>query len=404
MKLLIIGNGGREHALVTTALKSTKFSQVFQLPKNDAFENSLDIDINDNKAIVDFALSNQIDITIVGSEQPLANGLVDDFEQNNLKIFGPTKYAAQLESSKTFAKNLMKQLDVTTASFKSFDNLNESIHYVSNSQHPLVIKYDGLAQGKGVYIADDLEQSIQFLTSLHTTQSNFKVVIEQFLEGEEFSAFFLVNNRRIVSLPIIQDFKKIGENDTGENTGGMGAVTTSKFDHLIPKITDTIVAPIINYLDNNGTPFNGILYAGLMQCEDDIYVIEFNTRLGDPETELLVNKVDNNIVDVIVDFVNDQPVRIETNPQEFIGVVLAAGGYPASYQVGDQITGLEKIDNYYFMNIKKDNEKIITNGGRVLFIYGQGQTYEQARTNVYEDIKALHFENMYYRKDINKRS
>lgn len=397
MKVLIIGSGGREHAIYQKALESNQFNEVYVLPYNKAINNSYDIDITNNEEIIKFVKDNKIDFTITGGEATLVNGIVDDFNKEGLLIFGPTKHATKIESSKNYAKEIMKKANVKTASYHYFDNYNELINTIETLTYPIVIKEDGLRQGKGVYIVNSFNEAKDIIDGFNSID----LVIEEFLDGEEFSAFYIIENNEIyATLPIAKDYKRIYDNNLGDNTGGMGAYTTSKFDTYQESIKDNIINPVIKEMQKDNNSFTGVLYAGLINTKDGIKVIEFNARLGDPETEVIINKLDNNIVDLMYYAKTNVKQNITFNENEYLGVVLASLGYPHQYDKGYKITGLEDVKNHYYMNVTKSNDDIITNGGRVLFVYDEGKDILEARSKVYSQINKIKYDNIYYRKDI----
>lgn len=397
MKVLILGIGGREHALYLEALKSNLFNEVFVIPYNSAINNSYDIDLNNNKDIIKFVYDNKIDFTITGGESTLINGIVDDFNKEGLLIFGPTKKAVQIESSKNYAKKIMNDAKVKTASHYYFNDYKKACDYLYSSQYPIVLKEDGLRQGKGVYIVESFDEAKKVLGSLN----EIDLVIEEFLDGDEFSAFYLIENNEIyATLPIAKDYKRIYDDNLGENTGGMGAYTTSIYDKYQNKIIKEIINPVIKQMNDDNNSYTGILYAGLIKCKDDIKVIEFNARLGDPETEVIINKLNNNLIDLMYYAKINTKQDITFNEYEYLGVVIASNGYPLEYDKGFKISGLDQIDNYYYMNVVKEDNDLLTNGGRVLFVYDYGKNIEEARTKVYQKINKISFENIYYRRDI----
>ncbi len=404
MKVLIIGSGGREHALYAKAKESKIFQNVYQIPKNDAFDNSYDVDVLDNQAIIDFVKSEDIDFTVVGGETTLINGIVDAFEKESLLIFGTNKAATRLESSKSFAKEVMQDEMVKTAKYREFTDYEEALSYMSKQSFPQVIKYDGLAAGKGVYIVSNQAETEVILKELLLDKAfgDDKIIVEEFLTGEELSAFYLIEENEIGAfIGIAQDYKRVFDDDQGENTGGMGAITTSKFNNYESEI-EVMVKSVLKGLKKRNICYSGVLYAGLMLCEQGMHVIEFNTRLGDPETEILVNKLKSNIIDLMYFLKTSQKFRVEFYEDEYIGVVLASEGYPRKYEKNFVIEGLDKLDKYYFMNIKYD-KNYLTNGGRVLFVYDNAKTLVEARKKVYSQIEKVTFSGLHYRKDIGKK-
>lgn len=398
MKLLVVGSGGRERAIYNKSKESKKFTCVYQCPLNSCFDNSVDCSTNDE--IIEFCKNEKIDLVIIGPENYLYDDLATELENNNIKAFGPNKKAAKLEWSKSFAKDLMAKYNIPTAKYKSFSNLELAKDFLAECNFPLVIKEDGLASGKGVYILASKEEAIKTLDELFKLNSSSKVVIEEFLVGEELSVFALVDGSNYKILPVMKDYKKIFDDDKGPNTGGMGARTFNKYDKYMDKIEKQIIRPTVDCLIKENINYTGVIYFGLICCNNEFYVIEYNARFGDPETEVLLEKLDSNIADLIQDFLTGKEIVIKEKEEEFIGVVLASEGYPANYPKGMEIS-FSNINLIEMNMIKKDN-KFYANGGRVAIVVGKGKTIEEAKQNVYNDLNKVNFDNMYFRKDIGK--
>lgn len=398
MKLLVVGSGGREMSIYKKSKQSKRFTEVFQCPYNSCFETSVSIETN--KEIVDFCVQEKIDLVIIGPENYLYDDLATDLEFENIKVFGPNKSAAKIEWSKSFAKDLMAKYDIPTAKYEAFINLESSLAFLEKCSYPLVIKEDGLASGKGVYILANEDEAKETLEELYKINSLAKIVIEEFLVGEELSLFAMVDGPRYKLLPAMKDYKRIFDNDEGPNTGGMGARTFNKYDDKINEIEKEIVLPMVNCLVKENIKYTGIIYFGFMYANNKFYVIEFNARFGDPETEVLMEKLKTNVADMIYDFLSGKEIEIETYPEEFIGTVLASKGYPGEYKKGMEMD-FSNV-NLVEMNMIKKDGKYFANGGRVAIVISKGNTIEEAKSNLYNDLENVSFDNMYFRKDIGK--
>ncbi|KAA0257310.1 phosphoribosylamine--glycine ligase [Deferribacter autotrophicus] len=422
MKVLVIGSGGREHALSWKIAQSSLVEKVFVAPGNGgtAIEEkceNVDIKADDFNSLLKFAKNNNIDLTVVGPEDPLAKGIVDIFEENNLKIFGPKKAAAMIEASKAFAKNVMIKAGIPTAYYAEFSDFESAKFYVEEKGAPIVVKADGLAAGKGVTVAKTIDEAIKALEEIFIEkvfgESGNKVVIEEFLEGEEASYLAFTDGNVILPLVSSQDHKPIYDNDEGPNTGGMGAyspapvVTKDIFDFT----TEKIAKPLINELANRGIKYKGIIYAGLMITENGPKVLEFNCRFGDPETQPVLYKMKSDIVPIILAAVDEQlkDASVEWYDDATVCVVLASGGYPKSYKKGYEITGINDAKNIdgikvFHAGTKFENGKIITNGGRVLGVTGRASNLHEAIEKTYSAVKQIHFKDMHYRNDIGQKA
>ena len=411
MKVLVIGRGGRENAIAWKISQSELVSQIYVAPGSPGIEKSLpgvsciDIDENNTTGLLDFAIKQHIDLTIIGPEIPLMNGLADEFLKNNLPVFGPVKASAMIEGSKQFAKLLMQKYNIPTADFATFGDYTSAKDYLEKVGVPIVIKYDGLAAGKGVVVAQTFAEALMALKEMLLDKKfgNGKVVIEEFLEGPEFSLMALVNGEQVVPLIIAQDHKRAYDKDLGPNTGGMGAYTPVPIipQQAIQDAIEKIMKPAAKALLNEGTPFTGILYGGLILTNSGPKVIEFNARFGDPETEVVLPKMKSDLVKHILDLLAHKIVVPEWHDKAILGVVMASKGYPEKAEKGAPIKGLENVKNIVFhMGTDFKDDSWITNGGRVLFVLGEGITLKEARENAYEAVNKIESDGLFYRKDI----
>ncbi|WP_028950911.1 phosphoribosylamine--glycine ligase [Sulfurihydrogenibium subterraneum] len=418
MRVLIVGNGGREHALVWKVKQSPLVKEVYCASGNAGIgkiATRVNISPTDIYNLVRFAKEKKIDLTIVGPEQPLSEGITDRFEEEGLKVFGHKKSAAILEASKVFAKNFMKKYSVPTAKFKSFDNEKDAIEFIKSVGAPTVIKADGLAAGKGVVVAKTEEEAFQAVKDMFAGKfgpASKRVVIEEFLEGEEASYICFVKDDKFVPMPTSQDHKRAFDNDEGPNTGGMGAYSpTSLINPEIEKeIQERIILPTLKGMINEGRPMSGFLYAGLMIGPKGINVLEFNVRMGDPETQPIMRRLKSDLVEHILQILEGDIDKVKPQwiEEYAIGVVMASKGYPDSYQKGFEITGIEEAEKdpdvvVFHAGTEEKDGKIITNGGRVLTITATGKDINQAREKVYSAVEKIHFEGAFYRKDIGFR-
>jgi phosphoribosylamine--glycine ligase len=412
MKVLVVGKGGREHAIAWKLSQSKDIEKVFVAPGNDgiSIENKCEcLKIESIKEILNFVKNNNIDITIVGSEEYLANGIVDKFEESNLKIIGPDQKAAQLESSKIFAKSFMKRHNVQTASFNTFIELKDALEYSKKASYPLVIKADGLAAGKGVFICNSYKDSTQALNELMKEEkfgeAGRKIVVEEYLKGFEASVFLLMDGQNYKFFNVSKDHKKLLEKDQGPNTGGMGAITPHPdVDEKLTKIIfQKIINPTIKGLEEEGLLYKGFLYIGSIIENGEPFALEYNVRLGDPEAQSMLYLLKSDFSDIINDIEEE---RVNTTNIEFYDgfsfcLVLSSEGYPFSYAKGERITIKPEITSkVLYSGVKKDGEDLLTNGGRVLSIVNKANTLEEARNIVYEEAEKIHFKSKYYRKDL----
>ncbi|MDR1757951.1 MAG: phosphoribosylamine--glycine ligase [Bacteroidales bacterium] len=415
MKILITGKGGREHALAWKAAQSPLVSKIYVAPGSAGMTCNLPqvqrvpINDTDNAALVHFAKTEQVDLTLVGPENALVNGIVDDFRQEGLSIFGPCKAAAQLEGSKLFAKQLMDKYGIPTARYAVFSDYEQALSHVQREGVPIVIKYDGLAAGKGVVVAQTEEEAVLTLQAmlLHSRFGEAKVVIEEFLQGPEFSLMALVHGETVVPLSVAQDHKRAFDGDKGPNTGGMGAYCPVPIisQKTIEQAVKTILQPVATAMVAEGNPFTGILYGGLMLTNAGPKVIEFNVRFGDPETEVVLPRMKSDLIQTILDLLNGKKPILEWHEDVFLGVVLASAGYPEMATKGSPIEGLENVNNLVFhCGTENRDGQWLTNGGRVLFVTGKGKDVAAARENAYMAVEQIHCKDIFYRRDIGIQS
>ena len=412
MNVLVIGSGGREHAIVEAISRSPKASKIYAAPGNAGIARLAEcvaIKDTDVEGLLSFALEHKIDLTVVGPEAALAVGVVDRFREAGLKIFGPTKAAAEIEASKDFAKRLMVKYDVPTAGYETFTNYDEAIAYVRKGSLPTVLKYDGLAAGKGVVIATPMEEAEETLKDmlLDTKFGEGRVVIEEFLTGEEFSLMCFVAGNKICPMPVAQDHKRAYDNDEGPNTGGMGAYTELPFitaeDHAYAM--DKIMQRVAEAMVEEGTPFTGVLYGGLMKTPNGIKVIEFNARFGDPETEVVLPRLKSDAIDIFMAVANNEQPEAEWSEGATLGIVLASKGYPGSYDKGFAIRGVEGVESkvYHMGTAMKDGE-LVTAGGRVMIVVAEAPTLREAQQKAEADVQRIECDNLFHRTDIGAKA
>lgn len=407
-KVLVIGGGGREHAIVKSLKNSTKVDKIYCAPGNAGI--ALDADcvplkVDDIEGIVNFAQRNGIDLTIVGPEASLDAGIADAMKSVGLKVFGPSKKAAQIETSKEFAKELMDKYNVPTAKYKAFSDLNEAKEYVSTAKLPTVIKFDGLAAGKGVVIAESLDEADKALEDmlLHKKFGERKVIIEEFLKGPEFSFMCFVNGDKVYPLELAQDHKRAFDGDKGPNTGGMGAYSPVPLisDEIKQRALEEIMIPTAKGLAKEGVPFVGVLYGGLMLTEEGPKVIEFNARFGDPETEVVLPRLQSDIVDFIEAVLEKKDFIPQWSHDAVLGIVLASKGYPEKYEKGAIIMGLEKAgEDVFHMGTSKQDGKFTVAGGRVLMVIAHGDDIPEANLKAKETVALIECDNLFHRSDI----
>ncbi|WP_411029410.1 phosphoribosylamine--glycine ligase [Spongiimicrobium sp. 3-5] len=419
MNILILGSGGREHTLAWKLAQSPRLNNLYVAPGNAGtaeIAKNIPIGVNNFEAIKDSLLKNDINMVIVGPEDPLVNGihdfLLNDPQTSHIPVIGPQKAAAELEGSKEFAKKFMMRHGIPTAAYESFtgNTLEKGFAFLETLKPPYVLKADGLAAGKGVLILDDLEEAKKELASMLVAskfgKASATVVIEEFLAGIELSCFVLVDGANYKVLPMAKDYKRIGEGDTGLNTGGMGAVSPVPFvnKEFLNKIHERVIKPTVEGLKKDNLPYRGFVFIGLIKVGNDPFVIEYNVRLGDPETEVVIPRITTDMVTVFEAVANQtlDMVDLKIDERTAATVMTVSGGYPESYEKGKEITGFEEIkDSLVFhagTDLKKD--KVVTNGGRVIAITSLDENFREALKKSYQNIEKLHFDRMYYRKDI----
>ena len=414
MKVLVVGGGGREHAICWKLSNEENVEAIFCAPGNAGIESvakCISIGDSDIDELVSFAKENKIDLTIVGPEVPLVKGIVDKFEKENLRIFGPNKNCAQLEGSKAFSKDFMIRHNIPTAKYKEYTDLDEAISEVDSFGYPVVIKADGLAAGKGVVIPTNREEAISTLKEMMEDKkfgdAGSKIVIEEFLNGIETSILTFVDNNTIIPMVSAKDHKKVYNYEEGPNTGGMGTFSPSEIytDELAESIKNNVLDATLEGFRKDNLNYKGILFVGLMITEDGPKVLEYNTRFGDPETQSVLFRLDtdlNKIMNAIIDNKLSE-IQINYKNEEAVCVMLTSGGYPDNYEKGKIITGLENLDKdivVFHSGTKMIDGNLVTNGGRVIGITAKATTVKDAATKVYENIKKISFEVMHYRTDI----
>ncbi|MDD2355720.1 MAG: phosphoribosylamine--glycine ligase [Lachnospiraceae bacterium] len=420
MKILLIGGGGREHAIATAIVKSRRCDKLYCAPGNAGIARIADcvpIGIMEFDRQIDFVKKNDIDLVVCSQDDPLCAGLVDAHEAAGIRVFGTRKNSAIIEGSKAFSKNLMKKYDIPTAAYEVFSDPDEAISYLeTRAKFPIVLKADGLALGKGVLICNDFEEAkagvVQIMEDKKFGSAGNEMVIEEFMTGREVSVLAFVDGRNIKLMSSAQDHKRAGDGDTGLNTGGMGTFSPSPFytDEIDRQCREQIYQKTVDAMAAEGRPFKGVLYFGLMMTKDGPKVVEYNTRFGDPEAQVVIPRMKTDIVDVMEAVIdgNLDKIELEFENNAAVCVVLASGGYPVHYEKGKVITGLESFDgreDYYCFHAgtKFDDEgRIVTSGGRVLGVTAIGSTLKEARANAYKAVEWVHFDNEYMRHDIGK--
>lgn len=407
-KILVIGSGGREHALAKAFARSEHVERVYVAPGNAGMmiDTSLPIQcvpikVEAIEKLRLFAQEQAIDLTFVGPEVPLTLGIVDIFRKAGLVIIGPTKVASQLESSKSFAKDLMKRAAVPTARYQTFtkEQMDDALAFLQHLTAPYVIKQDGLAAGKGVVIAHTLLEAESVAREFLNISS---IVIEEYLDGEEFSFFTLVNEEHLLPIGHARDYKRVGDGDTGLNTGGMGAFSPVPFvdDQLSQRVLDEIVSPLVKQMVKEGIPYTGVLYAGLMLTKEGPKVIEFNVRFGDPETQILLPRIQTDFYEVCQAHLAKQEMEIQLSPQKALGVILAAEGYPEKYEKGMSLQIKAPLETICFSGVSASETELTSDGGRILMVTAMAHTLSEARKQVYEDLTKITAPSTFYRHDI----
>ncbi|HHH45283.1 MAG TPA: phosphoribosylamine--glycine ligase [Gammaproteobacteria bacterium] len=422
MKILVIGGGGREHALAWKAAQSPRVSRVYVAPGNagtaseDRLQN-IDIGAEDIDALLGFASKESVDLTIVGPEAPLVAGVVDRFREQGLRIFGPTAAAAELEGSKAFTKDFLARHRIPTAAYGNFTNLDEAIAYIRQQGAPIVVKADGLAAGKGVILAQTEQEAIDACSDMLAGntfgEAGHRVVVEEFLTGEEASFIVMVDGEQVLPLATSQDHKARDDGDTGPNTGGMGAYSPAPVVDaaMHQRIMDEVIRPTVRGMAADGTPYTGFLYAGIMIAPDGTpRVLEYNVRFGDPETQPIMLRLESDLVELCEAALEHRLDRMqaEWDPRASLGVVLAAGGYPGSYRKGDVISGLDAAQaegvKVFHAGTRLKDGAVVTSGGRVLCVCALGKDVADARHRAYQAVEKISWKDVYYRRDIGHRA
>ena len=419
MNVLVLGSGGREHAIITSFTNSKLVNKIYALPGNggtSTIATNIQGDVNDFKKIKEEVINNNISLVFVGPEDPIVNGIYDFFKSDNslknIKIIAPSKLAGQLEGSKEFAKKFMERYNIPTAKHGTFtkDNIDQSDAFLESMNPPYVLKADGLAAGKGVLIIDNLQNAKDELRSMILDKkfgdSSSKVVIEEFLDGIELSCFVLTDGKNYKTLPFAKDYKKIGEGDTGLNTGGMGAISPVPFldNKFLEKIQDRIIKPTIHGIKKENMEYMGVVFIGLIKVGQDPYVIEYNVRMGDPETEVVFPRIKNDLLDLFnsmgtTEFEN---IKLQIDDRHAATIIMVSGGYPLDYEKNKRISGLtEETDSIIFhAGTKKVDDNFLTNGGRVIAVTSLSENYKDAVKSSYDQIKKISFDQAYFRQDI----
>jgi phosphoribosylamine--glycine ligase len=418
LKVMVIGSGAREHALVWKIKQSSKVTELYAAPGNAgtaSLARNLDIHPDDIEALIKAAKDNSIDLTVVGPEAPLAAGIVDRFVQLGMPIFGPTKAAAQIEASKVFARNLMQKYGIPCPKGITFSVYAEAKRYVESQPMPIVVKADGLAAGKGVIIAGSREEALKALSDIMENRifgpAGDKVVIEECLTGKEVSLLAFTDGETVVPMIPACDYKRVFDDDLGPNTGGMGSYSPPGFfdAKLTGEVTKTILQPAVSAMAQEGMPYKGVLYAGLMIAADGVKVLEFNARFGDPETQAILPRLQTDLVDILLAVLDNKlgKVVVRWNEDACVGVVMASGGYPGSYETGFKITGLDKLNDdvmvFHAGTRLGEDSQIYTDGGRVLTVTATGKSMAAARAKVYRNLPRINFDGCHYRRDIAAR-
>jgi phosphoribosylamine--glycine ligase len=420
LKVLVIGSGGREATLVWKIAQSEIVDNIYAAPGNGGisqYAECVNIQADEIDKLAEFAEQNSIDLTIVGPENPLSDGIVDIFEAKGLRIFGPTKLAAEIESSKVFAKDFMKKYNIPSAEYKVFTDPEEAKEYVRELGPPLVVKADGLAAGKGVIPAMDLETALEAVDKIGVQrafgEAGNKIIVEEFLEGEEASILAFTDGETVVPMVSSQDHKRAYDGDKGPNTGGMGAYSPAPVmtGELNNRVLNEVLIPTVKGMKEEGRKYKGVLYAGLMIKNGKPKVLEFNCRFGDPELQVVLPRLSSDVIEPLNAVVDERlsEVKLEWNPQATVCVVMASEGYPGKYEKGKPITGLEKLAQIqdiiaFHAGTKREDDTYTTSGGRVLGVTAFGDDIKSAIDHVYQTIDTINFENAFYRKDIGHRA
>ena len=416
MKVLVIGGGGREHSLIWKIAQSPEVSKIFCAPGNPGISElaeCINITADQTSLLCEFAVKENIGLTVVGPEAPLVDGIVDVFSKHNLKVFGPDQKAAILEDSKVFSKLLLRKHGIPTADFKCFDDHSQARHYVLSRGAPIVVKADGLSKGKGVFVCKTNDEALLAIDSIMKDRvfgnAGDQVVIEECLIGEEVSLLAFTDGRTIVPMESSQDHKTVYDGDEGPNTGGMGAYSPVPImtSELYRGVEKNILVPTVHAMNKEGRPYKGVIYIGLMITSAGPMVLEFNVRFGDPEAQVILTRMKSDIVPIMLATISGDldNVDLEWLPQASVCVVMASGGYPGQYDNGKEIKGLDSLKNQEGISVfhagtKSENEKIVTNGGRVLNVVACGRDIKEAQKKVYEAVSKISFDGAHYRRDI----
>ncbi len=420
MKVLVIGSGGREHAMCWKISQSPKLTKLYAAPGNAGIAEIAeiaDIPAKDQEGLLKFCKAKEIELVIVGPEAPLTEGIVDRFEKEGIKIFGPSKFAAQLEGSKVFSKEMMKKLSIPTGEFEVFNSAEKAMDYVAKKGVPIVVKVDGLAGGKGVVVAHSMPKAME---AVHRNmvkkvfgKAGERIVVEECLEGEEASVIAVTDGTTVRLLASSQDHKRIFDGDHGPNTGGMGAYSPAPVvtDEVEKELLEKVFLPIVNEFKALGHPFKGFLYAGVMMTRKGFKVLEFNVRLGDPETQAILPRLENDLLEVFLATVEGRlsEINLQWRDEDCVCVVIAAEGYPDEYETGKKISGIsaakeDKAIQVFHAGTKRQNGELVTAGGRVLNVVGSGRGIFEALSKTYNAIEKIFFDKMYYRKDIGHKA
>jgi phosphoribosylamine--glycine ligase len=416
LKILVVGSGAREHTIVWKLSQSLRIRELYTAPGNAGtarIAENLDINANDIKSLAKTAQQKGIDLVVVGPEVPLAEGIVDHFESLGIPIFGASKLAAEIESSKVFSKALMQKYNIPCAKSVSFSDYAQAKEYVQKQKPPIVIKADGLAAGKGVVVAGTVDEALAALTDFMQSKklgaAANQVLVEEFLTGREMSFFAFSDGNTVLPIVSACDYKRVNDSDNGPNTGGMGSYSPPFFNSpsLQKQVMETIMIPTIKAMAQEGRSYRSILYGGLMVNKENVKVLEFNARFGDPETQVILPRLKNDLLDIILAVIKGKlnQINIECTDDACVGVVMASGGYPGSYKTGFPIDGLHDVDKDVMVfhagtKIGATLWEVLTNGGRVLTVVAMGKTVAQAREKVYDNVSRIKFEGCHYRKDI----
>ncbi len=419
MNILLLGSGGREHALAWKITQSTKCSQLFVAPGNAGIAQiatNVAVNPTDFNAVKQFVLENAVEMVVVGPEDPLVKGIYDFFKNdsdlNKIPVIGPSQHGAQLEGSKEFAKQFLVKNNIPTARYEAFtkDTVEAGCEFLTTLNPPYVLKADGLAAGKGVLILNDLDEAQQELKNMLVDakfgDASSKVVIEEFLDGIELSCFVLTDGKSYKILPTAKDYKRIGEGDTGLNTGGMGAVSPVPFADatFMQKVEERVVIPTINGLKNDNIEYKGFVFIGLIKVGNDPFVIEYNVRMGDPETEVVIPRIKSDLVELFQAVANQtlENAVLETDERTATTVMIVSGGYPEDYEKGKTITGLDQVENsiVFHAGTAEKNGNIVTNGGRVIAVTSYGENFKEALKQSYKNVEKINFDKKYYRTDL----